>query len=86
MKSTPLLSQVLPQGGIRAREGSPATPTRGASSDTGLGEARLVAFNARMNLADFSQLELRDHAGQPVRLGSLWTERPVVLVFLRHFG
>ncbi len=24
--------------------------------------------------------------GNPVRLGDLWAARPVVLVFLRHFG
>ncbi len=39
-----------------------------------------------MNLVDLSRLELLDHAGQPVRLGDLWSERPLVLVFLRHFG
>ena len=27
-----------------------------------------------------------DAAGRPVRLGSFWVERPVVLAFLRHFG
>jgi hypothetical protein len=27
-----------------------------------------------------------DLAGEKVPLGSLWRERPVVLVFLRHFG
>ncbi|MDJ0865707.1 MAG: hypothetical protein QNK03_06340 [Myxococcota bacterium] len=31
-------------------------------------------------------LELSDWEGHPVRLGSLWAERPVVLVFIRHFG
>jgi len=29
---------------------------------------------------------LPDSAGRPVRLGSLWTERPAALVFVRHFG
>ena len=24
--------------------------------------------------------------GTPTRLGTLWAERPVVLVFIRHFG
>jgi hypothetical protein len=24
--------------------------------------------------------------GAPVRLGTLWADRPIVLVFLRHFG
>ena len=31
-------------------------------------------------------IELADWQGKPVRLGSLWEERPVVLVFIRHFG
>jgi hypothetical protein len=33
-----------------------------------------------------SGIELSDWQGEPVRLGSLWQERPVVLVFIRHFG
>jgi hypothetical protein len=31
-------------------------------------------------------IELADWQGRPLRLGSLWAERPVVLVFIRHFG
>jgi hypothetical protein len=31
-------------------------------------------------------IELRDWRGERVRLGSLWEQRPVVLVFIRHFG
>jgi len=31
-------------------------------------------------------IELRDWEEKAVRLGSLWEERPVVLVFIRHFG
>ena len=31
-------------------------------------------------------IELPDDAGGSVRLGELWRERPVVLVFLRHYG
>lgn len=27
-----------------------------------------------------------DLDGRPVRLGTLWEDRPAVLVFLRHFG
>ena len=30
--------------------------------------------------------ELQDLQGRPVRLGDTWEERPVVLVFLRHYG
>jgi peroxiredoxin len=29
---------------------------------------------------------LNDYEGKPVRLGDLWSERPAVLVFVRHFG
>jgi peroxiredoxin len=29
---------------------------------------------------------LSDSNGDEVRLSSLWRERPLVLVFLRHFG
>jgi peroxiredoxin len=38
---------------------------------------------------DASVLEdvvLDDYEGKPVRLGDLWSERPAVLVFVRHFG
>ncbi len=31
-------------------------------------------------------IEVLDPAGNPVRLGELWRQRPVVLVFIRHFG
>ncbi len=31
-------------------------------------------------------VELQDDAGQFVRLSSLWRERPLVLVFIRHLG
>ncbi|MHC4709104.1 MAG: hypothetical protein ACYTA3_01400 [Planctomycetota bacterium] len=33
-----------------------------------------------------SGIELSDWRGERARLGSLWEERPVVLVFIRHFG
>jgi peroxiredoxin len=39
--------------------------------------------------SDASVLEdvvLEDSEGHPVRLGDLWSERPAVLAFLRHFG
>jgi hypothetical protein len=29
---------------------------------------------------------LPDHEERQVRLGDLWAERPVVLVWLRHYG
>ena len=31
-------------------------------------------------------ITLPDADGKPVRLGSLWADRPVVVVFLRHYG
>ena len=33
-----------------------------------------------------SGIELTDWTGESVRLGSLWEDQPVVLVFIRHFG
>lgn len=33
-----------------------------------------------------SGIELHDWQGVPRRLGDFWKERPVVLVFIRHFG
>jgi hypothetical protein len=39
-----------------------------------------------MDIEALSSLELADPDGNPQRLGDLWADRPVVLVFLRHFG
>ncbi len=40
-----------------------------------------------MHLATrLAPIELSDSRGVPQRLGALWTARPVVLVFIRHFG
>ena len=36
--------------------------------------------------ASFAEITLPDHDGNDVRLGSLWEDGPVVLVFLRHYG
>lgn len=33
-----------------------------------------------------SDIVLEDWEGRPQRLGDLWRERTVVLVFIRHFG
>lgn len=33
-----------------------------------------------------SGIELSDWQGERVRLEALWKERPIVLVFIRHFG
>jgi len=39
-----------------------------------------------MDLGKLAGLELTDAAGNPRRLGDFWAERPVIVVFLRHFG
>jgi hypothetical protein len=40
-----------------------------------------------MHLAThLAMIELCDSQGLPLRLGSLWATRPIVLVFIRHFG
>lgn len=36
--------------------------------------------------ATLAPVQVLDLDGRPVTLGTLWAERPVVLVFLRHFG
>jgi hypothetical protein len=45
-----------------------------------MAEARAKQGN---KLAD---IVLPDHEGNEVRLGDLWRERPVALVWLRHYG
>jgi hypothetical protein len=39
-----------------------------------------------VDIARLADLELPDATGQSHRLGDFWAERPVILVFLRHFG
>jgi len=36
--------------------------------------------------AALAPVVLPDPDGREVRLGSLWAERPAVVVFLRHYG
>jgi hypothetical protein len=36
--------------------------------------------------ATLAPIELPDPDGNAIRLGSLWAERPAVVVFLRHYG
>ena len=31
-------------------------------------------------------IELTDDEGNPVTVGSAWSERPALVVFIRHFG
>jgi hypothetical protein len=39
-----------------------------------------------VDVRQLADLELPDSTGQPRRLGDCWAERPVIVVFLRHFG
>jgi hypothetical protein len=38
------------------------------------------------NASALADLVLQDADGNDARLGDLWAERPVVLVWLRHYG
>lgn len=33
-----------------------------------------------------AEIVLKDHEGDDVRLGDLWSDRPAALVWLRHYG
>ena len=33
-----------------------------------------------------ADVEVKDIDGNPVRLGSLWADRPAVVIWVRHFG
>ncbi len=40
-----------------------------------------------MNAAQrIAAIELPDSGGSPVTLGDLWGERPIAIVWLRHYG
>jgi hypothetical protein len=43
-------------------------------------------YDRLMDVAALSNVSLADSSGVSHRLGDLWNEKPVVLVFLRHFG
>lgn len=46
-----------------------------------------MAKNKHLNFNQIApDLEVLDTAGKPVRLSSLWAERPLLLAFTRHFG
>jgi hypothetical protein len=40
----------------------------------------------RTDVSVLSGVFLRDLEGEAVRLGDLWADRPVVMVWLRHYG
>ncbi len=35
---------------------------------------------------DLAKMTVQDEQGQAVELGTLWRDKPVALVFVRHFG
>jgi hypothetical protein len=35
---------------------------------------------------DLAKMTVLDERGEKVELGTLWREKPAVLVFVRHFG
>jgi hypothetical protein len=40
-----------------------------------------MSFSARL-----AEIALPDTDGRQIKLGSLWTDSPAVIVFLRHYG
>ena len=50
-------------------------------------ERRVPPLPSRsMDINRLEDVALRDADGKSHRLGDLWADRPVILVFLRHFG
>ena len=49
------------------------------------GSTRIGAMKSTLG-ATLAGISLPDTAAQQVRLGTLWTDRPAILVFLRHYG
>ena len=45
-----------------------------------------MAKPAPTSAAPLADIVLPDQDGNDVRLGDLWRDRPVVLVWLRHYG
>ncbi len=56
-----------------------------AARKPGLGAGQRIQSPA-MDLAALENVELSDPNGRSHRLGDFWDDRPVVLVFSRHFG
>jgi hypothetical protein len=52
-----------------------------------LGASRSRKQTSPPQTADgLADIVLADHDGEPVRLGDLWRDGPLVLVWLRHYG
>jgi hypothetical protein len=45
-----------------------------------------VSSNSVRALPELADITLPDQDGSPVRLADLWADKPVVLVWLRHYG
>jgi hypothetical protein len=43
-------------------------------------------YGSGVDVQRLAAVTLDDATGTPRRLGDLWATRPVILVFLRHFG
>ena len=62
-------------------------PRARAGDKCGAGVAHAAhTMVAPVDVAALAALSLPDHTGTHHRLGDEWADRPVVLVFLRHFG
>ena len=44
------------------------------------------AYRPLMDIGALEEVRLPDPDGERHRLGDLWAEKPVIVVFLRHFG
>ena len=42
--------------------------------------------NPPVHARELEDVVLQDDEGRDVRLGDLWRDRPVALIFLRHYG
>jgi hypothetical protein len=43
-------------------------------------------YGSAVDAQRLADVELTDSTGSRCRLGDFWAERPVAVVFLRHFG
>lgn len=60
---------------------------RGADSRAGLGYAgRVGSRRTALHARELGLMRVLDPDGREVRLGDLWRERTIALVFIRHFG
>ena len=72
-----------------AKEDDEITVRRGARAPAGRGllPGQALGFGPMDRIpSDLAALTVLDMEGKAVPFGSLWADRPAVLVFLRHFG